>query len=113
MECLQSLQKSFATVGRAARSNNLELYARWQIDADARSLQNQSRLANTNVAIAIRAKMLPVSWEKDLAPRPALVSAKTHDLMALHRTAVLLVAAFVIIEVVARGEIANEHCSAD
>jgi hypothetical protein len=57
--------------------------------------------------------MQPVGWEKDLAPRPAFVSAKTHDLMALHRTAVLLVAAFLIIEVVGRCEIAKEHSSAD
>jgi len=57
--------------------------------------------------------MQPVGWEKDLAPRPAFVSAKTRHLMALHRMAVLLVAAFLIIEVVTIGESANEHCSAD
>jgi hypothetical protein len=81
--------------------NNLELYARRQIDADASRLQ--TRLANTNVALAVRAKMQPVGWEKDLVPRPAFVSAKTHDLIAFHRTAVLLMAAFLIIEVVGRG----------
>src|ERR1700730_15866274 len=88
-----------------------KLYSRRQIDADASRLQ--TRLANTNVAIAIRAKMQPVGCEKDLAPRPAFVTAKTHDLIAIHRTAVLLVAAFLIIEVVGRCEIAKEHSSAD
>ena len=89
----------------------MSLYARRQIDANASRLQ--TRLTNTNVAIAIRAKMQPVGCEKDLAPRPAFVTAKTHDLIAIHRTAVLLVAAFLIIEVVGRCEIAKEHCSAD
>jgi hypothetical protein len=70
-------------------------------------------VANTNVAIAIWAKMQPVGWEKDLAPLPAFVNAKTHDLIARHRTAVLLVATFLIIEAMGRGEIAKEHCSAD
>jgi hypothetical protein len=87
------------------------LGTRRQIDAD--TSRHQTGLTNTNVAIAIRADMQPVGWEKDLAPRPAFVSAKTHDLMALHRMAVLLVAAFLIIEVVTIGESANEHCSAD
>src|SRR5215831_7705025 len=57
----------------ARRDPTNQLYARRQIDADASRLQ--TRLANTNVAIAIQAKMQPV-WEKDLAPRPAFVSAK-------------------------------------
>jgi hypothetical protein len=82
-----------------------------QIDADASRLQ--TRLANTNVAIAIQAKMQPVGGEKTLPPGPVFVSARTHDLIALYRTAVSLVAAFLIIEVVGRGDIAKEHCSAD
>jgi hypothetical protein len=88
-----------------------ELYAWRQIDADASRLQ--TRLANTNVAVAIRAKMQPVGWEKGLAPRPAFVRAKTQDLIALHRTAVLLAAAFLIAEAMGRGEIAKKCCSAD
>ena len=84
-------RQQLEAVARRTRSTS-SLYARRQIDADASRLQ--SRLTNTNVAIAIRAKMQPVGWEKDLAPRPAFVSAKTHDLIAPHRTAVLLVAAF-------------------
>jgi hypothetical protein len=58
-------------------------------------------------------EMQPVGCEKDLAPRPAFVTAKTHDLIAIHRTAVLLVATFLIIEVVGRCEMAKEHCSGD
>ena len=41
------------------------------------------------------------------------VSALIRHLSAEISTAVLLVAAFLIIEVVGRGEIAKEHCSAD
>jgi hypothetical protein len=66
-----------------------------------------SRPGLPNVAVAIRAKMQPVGWEKGLAPRPAFVRAKTQDLIALHRTAVLLVAAFLIVEAMGRGEIAK------
>ena len=84
-------RQQLEAVARRTRSTS-SLYAQRQIDADASRLQ--TRLTNTNVAIAIRAKMQPVGWEKDLAPRPAFVSAKTHDLIAPHRTAVLLVAAF-------------------
>jgi hypothetical protein len=84
-----------------------KLYARRQVDADA----GRHAGRDADVAIAIRAKMQPVGWEKGLTPRPAFVSAETHDLIALHCTAVFLVAAFLVIEAVGRGEIAKECCS--